>query len=85
MTKQFILEVDEELTRQAAVVLGTTNLRDTVLGCLEEVVTLKRSYEMFDMALEPGRYDFDDLEENWPGWEVDPAEEAKKSLSHSAD
>ncbi len=85
MSKPFTIDVEEEWAREAAIVLGTTNLRDTILGSLEEMVTLKRSRQLVDLALEPGRYDFDDLEDDWPGWEIDPAKEAKKSLSSTGD
>ncbi len=85
MIKRFTIEVKEEVVQRAAVVLGTTNLRDTILGALDEMVTVKRRGELVDLAVEPGRYDFDDLEENWSGWEIDPAEEAKKSLLSGGD
>lgn len=61
------IDVDRDIARQAAVVLGTSTLRDTVNASLREIVDAKRRLELIALLSEPGRVDFDGADTAWGG------------------
>ena len=61
------VDVDQDIARQAAEILGTRTLRETIDAALREVVHAKRRLELIALLSEPGRFDFDDAERAWGG------------------
>lgn len=59
------LEIDSDIAREAAAILGTKTLRATVNAALSEVVQVKRRLELVALLSEEGRFDFDLAEEAW--------------------
>jgi Arc/MetJ family transcription regulator len=59
------LEIDADIAREAAAILGTTSLRATVDAALHEVVHARRRLELIALLSEPGRFDFDRAERAW--------------------
>jgi Arc/MetJ family transcription regulator len=59
------VDVDRDIARQAAEVLGTTTLRDTINASMREVVHAKRRLELIAMLSEAGRFDFQAAEKAW--------------------
>lgn len=59
------VEVDRDIARQAATILGTTTLRETIDAALREVVHAKRRLELVALLAEEGRFDFSAAEEAW--------------------
>jgi Arc/MetJ family transcription regulator len=57
--------VDQDLARQAAAILGTTTLRDTINASLREVVDAQRRLEAIELLSEEGRFDFGAAERAW--------------------
>jgi Arc/MetJ family transcription regulator len=53
------VDVDQDIARQAAVILGTTTLRDTINAALHEIVHAKRRLELVALLSQEGRFDFD--------------------------
>lgn len=61
------IEIDREIAEEAAAILGTSSLRETVDAALREVVNAKRRLELVALLSEPGRFDFDAAEQAWGG------------------
>ncbi len=61
------VEVNRDIASQAADILGTTTLRDTIDAALREIVNARRRLELMAMLSEPGRFDFDAAEDAWGG------------------
>ena len=61
------VEVDRDIVAQAAVILGTSTLRDTIHASLVEVINAKRRLELITMLSEEGRFDFDGAAQAWGG------------------
>ena len=62
------LEIDRDIAAQAARILGTKTLRDTVDASLREIVNARRRLEFVSLLSEPGRYDLDAaLDYAWGG------------------
>ncbi|HWG72816.1 MAG TPA: hypothetical protein VG184_02045 [Acidimicrobiales bacterium] len=59
------IEIDTDIARQAADILGTKTLRATVAAALSEVVQAKRRIELIALLGEEGRFDFDLAEKSW--------------------
>lgn len=59
------VDVDRDIARRAAAILGTTTLRDTIDASLREVVDARRRLELVALLSEPGRFDFDAIERAW--------------------
>lgn len=59
------VEVDRDIAREAAAILGTTTLRDTIDASLREVVHAKRRLELVALLTEDGRFDFEAAEQAW--------------------
>ena len=53
--------------RQAAAILGTTTLRETIHASLVEVVNAQRRFELLALLGEESRFDFDAAEPAWGG------------------
>ena len=66
MTKTSIY-VDRDIADQAAAILGTTTLRETVNASLLEIVNAKRRLELVALLSEEGRFDFNAVEQAWGG------------------
>jgi Arc/MetJ family transcription regulator len=61
------VEVDQDIVRQAAAILGTRTLRETIDAALREVVHAKRRLELVALLSEEGRFGFDAAEAAWGG------------------
>jgi hypothetical protein len=61
------VEVDRDIATQAAAILGTVTLRDTINESLLEIVNAKRRLELVALLSESGRFDFDATEAAWGG------------------
>lgn len=59
------VEVDRDIVREAAEILGTTTLRDTIDASLREVVHARRRVELIALLAEEGRFDFEAAEQAW--------------------
>jgi Arc/MetJ family transcription regulator len=59
------VEIDRDIAREAAEILGTTTLRDTIDASLREIVHAKRRLELIALLSEEGRFDFDAAEGAW--------------------
>ena len=59
------LEIDSDIAREAAAILGTTTLRATVDAALHEIVSARRRIELIELLSEPGRFDFGRAEQAW--------------------
>lgn len=61
------VEVDRDIASQAADILGTATLRDTIDAALREIVNARRRLELMAMLSEPGRFDFGAADDAWGG------------------
>ncbi len=61
------VEIDRDIAAQAADILGTATLRDTIDAALREIVNARRRLELVAMFSEPGRFDFNAAENAWGG------------------
>jgi len=61
------VEIDRDIAAQAADILGTVTLRDTIDAALHEIVNARRRLELVAMFSEPGRFDFGAAENAWGG------------------
>jgi Arc/MetJ family transcription regulator len=52
------VEVDQDILREAAAILGTRTLRDTIDAALREVVHTQRRLELIALLSQEGRFDF---------------------------
>ena len=59
------IDVDRDIADQAAAILGTTTLKDTVHASLLEIVNAKRRLELVALLGEDGRFDFEAAERAW--------------------
>lgn len=59
------VEVDQDIVREAAAILGTRTLRETIDAALREVVHAQRRLELIALLGEEGRFDFDAAETAW--------------------
>ena len=59
--------IDREITAQAAGILATSTLPDTVDAPLRETVNARRRLELVALLSEPDRFDFDAAENAWGG------------------
>ena len=59
--------VDKDIAQQAADILGTKTLRETIHASLLEIVNAKRRLELIDLLSQPERFDFDAAETAWGG------------------
>lgn len=61
------IEIDRDIADQAAAILGTVTLRDTVNESLLEIVNAKRRLELVSLLSESGRFDFEAIDAAWGG------------------
>lgn len=61
------VDVDKDIAREAAEVLGTSTLRDTINEALLEVVRARRRVEALQLLADHKRFDFSRLENAWGG------------------
>ena len=59
------VEVDKDIARQAAAILGTRTLRETIDAALRDVVDAKRRLEVIALLSDEGRFDFDAVGTAW--------------------
>ena len=59
------VEIDRDIARQAAAILGTRTLRETINASMQEVVDARRRLELVALLSEPGRFDFSAAERAW--------------------
>ncbi len=57
------VEVDQDIAREAADILGTSTLRATIDAALREVVYARRRLELIALFSQDGRFDFDATEQ----------------------
>jgi Arc/MetJ family transcription regulator len=61
------VEVDQDIAREAAAILGTKTLKDTINAALLEILHAKRRLELIALVGEEGRFDFGAAEHAWGG------------------
>lgn len=61
------VEIDRDVADQAAAILGTTTLRDTIDASLREIVNAKRRLELIALLADTNRYDLDAANDAWGG------------------
>ncbi len=61
------VDVDRDIADQAAEILGTTTLRETINASLLEVVHACRRLELIALFSEEGRFDFAAAAKAWGG------------------
>ncbi len=61
------VEIDRDIASQAADILGTTTLRDTIDASLREIVNAKRRLELVALLQDADRYDLDSADDAWGG------------------
>lgn len=59
--------VDRDIADQAAAILGTETLRDTIDAALREIVNARCRLELVALLGEKGRFDFEAAERAWGG------------------
>ncbi len=61
------VEIDRDIAKQVAEILGTTTLRETINASMLEVINAERRLEFAVMMAEEGRFDFNVAERAWGG------------------
>lgn len=61
------VEIDRDIVKQAAGLLGTTTLRDTIDRALREVIEATHRIDLLQLLADPDRFDFDAAEAAWGG------------------
>lgn len=61
------VEIDSDIARAAAAILGTTTLRATIHAALQEVVDAQKRLELLDLLADDSRFDFTVVERAWGG------------------
>ena len=61
------VEINRDIAAEAADILGTATLRDTIDAALREIVNARHRLELIALLSEPDRFDFDAAEEAWGG------------------
>ena len=59
------VDVDKDIAREAATILGTSTLRETIDAALREVVHAKRRLELVALFSQEGRFDFEAADKAW--------------------
>ena len=64
------VDIDQDIARAAAEILGTTTLRATIDAALREIVGARRRIELLELLSEEDRFDFRLVDERaWGGRE----------------
>jgi Arc/MetJ family transcription regulator len=61
--------VDKDIVDQAAAILGTNTLRDTIDASLHEVVNARKRLELIELLSDTTRFDFSVIDRAWGGHE----------------
>jgi len=61
------VDVDRDVAAQAAAILGTSSLKDTIHASLLEVVNARRRLELVALLADPDRFDFELHDDAWGG------------------
>jgi Arc/MetJ family transcription regulator len=61
------VEIDPNITHEAAEILGTKTLRVTINAALAEIVNARRRLELVALLSQEGRFDFQGAEHAWGG------------------
>ena len=59
------VEIDRDIAAQAADILGTATLSETIDAALYEIVNVQRRLELMELPSEPDRFDFDAVANAW--------------------
>ncbi len=59
------VDIDQDVLREAAAILGTTTLRATVDSALREIVHARRRLELISMLGQESRFDFESAKQAW--------------------
>lgn len=68
MTKTSVV-IDRDIADQAAAILGTETLRDTIDASLREIVNANKRLELIEMLADSTRFDFSTIDQAWGGRE----------------
>ncbi|HUZ78818.1 MAG TPA: type II toxin-antitoxin system VapB family antitoxin [Chloroflexota bacterium] len=63
------VDVDQDIAREAAALLGTTTLKDTINLALREVLQARRRMQLIALLGDQQRFDFRSAEQAWGGEE----------------
>lgn len=61
------MEINRDIAKRVADILGTTTLKDTINASMLEVINAERRFEFAHLIAEEGRFDFDAAEKAWGG------------------
>jgi Arc/MetJ family transcription regulator len=59
--------IDRDIAQQAAAILGTETLRDTIDASLREIVNGKKRLELIKLLSDASRFDFSLTDRAWSG------------------
>jgi Arc/MetJ family transcription regulator len=59
--------IDRDIADQAAAILGTETLRDTIDASFREIVNAKKRLELIELLSDPARFDFSSVDQAWGG------------------
>jgi hypothetical protein len=68
MTKTSVV-INRDIADQAAAILGTTTLRDTIDASFREIVNAKKRLELIELLSDSSRFDFSGFDQAWGGQE----------------
>jgi hypothetical protein len=68
MTKTSVI-IDRDIAEQAAAILGTETLRETIDASFHEIVNAKKRLELIELLSDPSRFDFSVVDQAWGGHE----------------
>jgi Arc/MetJ family transcription regulator len=66
MTKTSVV-IDRDIAEQAAAILGTETLRETIDASFHEVVNAKKRLELIELLSDTSRFDFSLIDQAWGG------------------
>ncbi len=61
------VEIDRDIANEAAEILGTSTLRDTIDASMREIVNARRRLELVGLLADPERFDFAAADTAWGG------------------
>lgn len=57
--------IDRDIAAEAAAILGTKTLKDTIYAAMREVIDARRRLEVVALLGEKGRFDFEAAKDAW--------------------
>jgi Arc/MetJ family transcription regulator len=66
MTKTSVV-IDRDIAEQAAAILGTETLRETIDASFHEIVNAKKRLELIELLGDTSRFDFSAIDQAWGG------------------